>query len=169
MQWADIQLPYMQTIIEATPYEWGESEAMDRLRSALARVSQGDDVEPLENSANVFDAASERFHLIAKGLYGSAGATYVKVRLYWDTIQNSDIRTFVAETRGAFAFEPKEALLRRHIMKPHGTIVRLNRPITKRRKTSGGSEWHGSLLYIEVDKNDVREPASQESKAQARF
>jgi len=156
LQWADERLPRMQTIIEATPFEWGGSDPM-YLREALKKAAAERSYDGREDRSMDLgmsaSALSQHFHFLANSLYNSADVQYVAPRLHQDSIQAGDIPTFIAETQGAFPFPQSDALIDRGASGAHGTIVRISQPITKRRdRTTGQSRWEGSLYYLEVKK-----------------
>lgn len=149
LQWADERMPHLQTLIEATPFEFGSSTTM-RLGEALVTAAEPflGSTQPLETSIS---ALSENFHALVKCVYNAADAQYIPVRLYSDSIKSSDIPTFIADTKAAYGFSYSGTLIERKVAESHGLIVRVNQPISKRRdRTSGQSRWEGSLSYLEV-------------------
>jgi hypothetical protein len=149
LQWADDRLPHLQTLIEATPFDWGPSDDPMEIHEPLKLAAR--DLGATPDLAASIAALSTTFHKLASDLYRCANAQYVSTRLYSDRIQTGDVAAFISATKAAYAFKYSDLLIQRHVATAHGVIVRITQPISKRRDgVTGQSRWEGSLYYLEA-------------------
>jgi hypothetical protein len=140
--WAPHRLPWVQFLIEALPQEL---PSCDILTAAL------DDFEQ-DSGRRVSDV----FHEYAKEIYVSLGALYYPVELYGHDIHSDTIQRLINSVSSP------ESSVRRHtfstqlfsrgLVREHGVIVRVKRPIVRfrNRSTSGGDyDWEGTVEFAD--------------------
>jgi len=153
LQWADDRVPRLQTLVEAAPLECGSDDPSGLRKALIKAASKLSDSADGEDEVISLSKMSTLFHALVEKIYSAAGAQYLPVRLYQDTIQSHDIPYFIEETHAAYPFAHSNLLVDKRIADRHGLIVRITQPLSKRRdRTSGKWKWEGSLYFLETRK-----------------